>query len=213
MTFYTLLDRKIERIIRCLKRHGYAGEDWISLGASLYLIDPELSAIAKNQEDDAQRFMKCLRRWLQRVDKLKIWDELIAALQDISQTTVVEAIEQDSKLTDIVWLSNSDHLESQALSILQSHKGLLSQSLVDQVPLVKLATLLRGEEIISEADLFTIESTQLLLSERATNLFTAIENAVHSNYINLELFASILHSVIGNLPVVESIQRACGTLI
>lgn len=61
--------------------------------------------------------------------------------------------------------------------------------------------MLHGEKVISEETLITIEVIEQSVSERRTVLLKAIRDAVHNNYHNLEVFASVLRITSENAQV------------
>ena len=105
----------------------------------------------------------------------------------------------------------SDHmsLEDHASDILRCHYGTLSQSL--RYP-IRIAQLLHEEEVISQTRLTIVKFTaESFTGEEAIFLLLkAIRRAVHSNYHNLEVFASVLLKFTSNVPYANSILRDCG---
>ena len=107
--------------------------------------------------------------------------------------------------------AHSDHmsLEDHASDILRCHYGTLSQSL--RYP-IRIAQLLHEEEVISQTRLTIVKFTaESFTGEEAIFLLLkAIRRAVHSNYYNLEVFASVLLKFTSSVPCANSILRDCG---
>ena len=82
-------------------------------------------------------------------------------------------------------MSHEDH----ASDILCYHYGFLSQSLYYPSYMTQI---LCGEKVISDETLKAVEDTEQSESERRTVLLKAVRHAVHNNYHNLEVFASVL---------------------
>ena len=85
--------------------------------------------------------------------------------------------------------SHSDHLsdEDRASNILHHHYGTLSQCFHYSAD---MAQLLHGENVISKETLSVIQS--LSKDEASFVLLKEVRHAVHTNYHNLEVFASVL---------------------
>ena len=107
-----------------------------------------------------------------------------------------------------VSLYNSSQMsrEGHASNILRYHYGDLSLSLYNTI---YIAQLLCGEKVITSTEVLTIESPELSLSERITVILRAIRNAVHINYHNLEVFASVLQKVPENFQLATAIVKDC----
>ena len=88
--------------------------------------------------------------------------------------------------------------EDCASDILRYHYGSLSQSL--HYPSY-VTQMLHQEEVLSEETLKTIKVIERSESERRTVLLKAIRVAVHNNYHNLEVFASVLRNTNENSQV------------
>ena len=80
---------------------------------------------------------------------------------------------------------------STASDILRCHYSTLSQSL--KYP-IRVAQLLYGERVISEAIFSNVKSIAQSHSEKEVIFFLlkAMRHAVHTNYHNLEVFANVL---------------------
>ena len=96
-----------------------------------------------------------------------------------------------------------------ASDILRCHYGTLAQSL--QYPL-RVAQLLCGERVISKTTLAIMENEQWPQSEEKaiSILLRAVRHAVHTNYCNLAVFASVLLRISSNVPCAEAILNDCG---
>ena len=94
--------------------------------------------------------------------------------------------------------------EDHASDILRCHYGTLSQSLQYSL---KVAQLLCGERVITRPTLAIMESEQWPQSEEKTLsvLLRAVRHAVHSNYHNLAIFASVLLKKSSNVPCANAI--------
>ena len=103
--------------------------------------------------------------------------------------------------------SDSSH-EDQAGDILRCHYGTLSQSL--QYP-VRVAHYLYREGVITKTRLAIIK--YVVKSPSTTKalfvLLQAVRHAVHTNYHNLEVFASILLKQTSNVPCANAIIQDC----
>ena len=96
-----------------------------------------------------------------------------------------------------------------ASDILRHHYGTLSQSL--HYP-IRVAEMLCGERVISQATLSMVKTTAESQSE-AEALFVllkAIRHAVHSNYSNLLVFAIVLLKFTSNVPYGNAILKDYG---
>ena len=102
----------------------------------------------------------------------------------------------------------SNHLshKDQANAIFCCHHASLSQSL--QYPF-KVAQLLCRENVIPEGALTNME----ICSQSVTVLLKAIDNAVHTNYQNLRVFASVLQRFTGNIQLGNAIMKDYGQYI
>ena len=111
-------------------------------------------------------------------------------------------------VTTTSYCSHEDH----ASDILRCHYGTLSQSL--QYP-IRVAELLCGERVISETTLSVIKNKQRSQSEEKAIivLLHAVRHAVHSNYSNLAIFASVLLKFTSNVPCAKAILKDCGKYI
>ena len=96
------------------------------------------------------------------------------------------------------------HHNDYASDILRCHYSTLSQSL--QYP-IKVARLLQREGVISQSTLNNVKTTaQFLSTEEATLLLLkSIRHAVHTNYYNLAIFASILLKHAHTVPCAKAI--------
>ena len=104
--------------------------------------------------------------------------------------------------------SHEDH----ASDILRCHYGILSQSL--QYP-IRVAEMLCGEKVISKITLSTVKSIAESQSE-AEALFVllrAIRYAIHSNYSNLMIFASVLLKFTSNVACAKDLLKDYGKYI
>ena len=110
--------------------------------------------------------------------------------------------------TTTSYSSREDH----ASDILCCHYGTLSQSL--QYP-IRVAELLCGERVISETTLSVVKNKQRSQSEEKAIivLLHAVRHAVHSNYSNLLVFASVLLKFTSNVPCAKAILKDCGKYI
>ena len=99
--------------------------------------------------------------------------------------------------------------EDYASDILRCHYGTLSQSL--QYP-ISVAQLLHEEQVISQRSLTITKFTAQTFSneEAIFLLLKAVRHAVHTNYHNLEVFASVLLKFTSNVPCANSILKDCG---
>ena len=113
-----------------------------------------------------------------------------------------------STVQEIAMTSHSS-CEDHASDILRCHYGTLSQSL--QYP-VGIAELLCGEKVISKTTLSFVKKKQHSQSaEKAIIvLLQAVRHAVHTNYHNLMIFASVLLKFTINVPCGEGILKDCG---
>ena len=111
-----------------------------------------------------------------------------------------------------VALTSHSSCEDHASDILRCHYGTLSQSL--QYP-VRVAELLCVEKVISETALSFIKKKQHSRSEEKAIivLLQAVRHAVHTNYHNLMIFASILLKFTSNVPCGEAVLKDCGKYV
>ena len=95
-----------------------------------------------------------------------------------------------------------------ASDILRYHYGTLAQSL--QYPL-RVAQLLCGERVISKTTLAIMENEQWSQSEEKaiSVLLRAVRHAVHTNYHNLVVFASVLLRNSSNVPCAKANLNDC----
>ena len=95
-----------------------------------------------------------------------------------------------------------------ASDILRCHYGTLSQCL--KYP-VRVAQLLHDEGVISNEVLASIRDEARSKSEENALfvLLQGVRHAVHTNYHNLEVFASILLKQTSNVPCANAIIQDC----
>ena len=112
-----------------------------------------------------------------------------------------------STVEEVVMTSYSSH-EDHASDILRCNYGTLSQSL--RYP-VRVAQCLYGEGVITKTRLAIIEYTAKSPSTRKALfiLLQAVRHAVHTNYHNLEVFASVLLKQTSNVPCANAIIQDC----
>ena len=98
--------------------------------------------------------------------------------------------------------------EDRASDILRRHYGTLSQYF--HCP-VSVAQLLHGEKIISQRALSAAQSS----SEDEASFFVLkeVRDAVHDNYHNLVVFASVLLKFASSVPCANAILKDCGKYI
>ena len=104
------------------------------------------------------------------------------------------------------------HKSRAASDILRCHYSTLSQSL--QYP-VSVAQVLHGEGFISKTTMSTIKTTaQSSSEEKAISvLLRAVRHAVHTNYHNLAVFASVLLRFTDNVRCGKAILKDYGEYI
>ena len=112
-----------------------------------------------------------------------------------------------STVQEIAMTSHS-FCEDQASDILRCHYGTLSQFLRHPV---RVAQYLYGERVITKTRLEIIKYTAKSPSTRKALfvLLQAVRHAVHTNYHNLEVFASILLKHTSNVPCAKAIIQDC----
>ena len=122
----------------------------------------------------------------------------------------------DDKITDInihevAMASHNDPLSPEDLGsdILCRHYGSLSQCL--QHPIM-VSRMLYQERVISKtAFAIIIDTAKSLSGEKATFLLLKeVRQAVHTNYHNLEVFASVLLKFTSNVPCANAILSDYG---
>ena len=106
----------------------------------------------------------------------------------------------------MVPLDQSDRTsyEHSAISIFQCHFGSLQQSLWSPI---SVARFLHNEKIISETVLNSVKSPSQTLSDRRIILLTALQNAIHTNYQFLKVFAEILLKFTKNVRLANKILK------
>ena len=109
-----------------------------------------------------------------------------------------------STVEEVALTSHSSH-EDHASDILRHHYGTLSQSL--QYP-VRVANYLYGEGVITKNRLAIIKCT-VMSGKALFILLQAVRHAVHTNYHNLEVFASVLLKQTSNVPCANAIIQDC----
>ena len=109
-----------------------------------------------------------------------------------------------STVQEIAMTSHSS-CEDHASDILRCHYGTLSQSL--RYP-VRVAQYLYGEGVITKNRLAIIKCT-VMSGKALFILLQAIRDAVHTNYHNLEVFASVLLKQTSNVPCAKAIIQDC----
>ena len=111
-----------------------------------------------------------------------------------------------SNVQEVVMTGRSDQMspEDHASDILRCHYGTLSRSL--QYP-IRVAQLLCGEGVVTQSTLSIMENEQWPQSEEKaiSVLLKAVRHAVHSNYHNLAVFASVLLKLSSNVPCAKAI--------
>ena len=109
-----------------------------------------------------------------------------------------------ANVQEVVMTSYNSH-EDHASDILRSHYGTLSQSL--QYP-VEVARYLYREGVITKNILAIIKCT-VKSGKALFILLQAVRDAVHTNYHNLEVFASVLLKQTSNVPCANAIIQDC----
>ena len=109
-----------------------------------------------------------------------------------------------STVQEVAMASHSS-CEDHARDILCCHYGTLSQSL--QYP-VRVAHYLYGEGVITKNELAIIKCT-VKSGKALFILLQAVRHAVHTNYHNLEVFASVLLKQTINVPCANAIIQDC----
>ena len=114
-------------------------------------------------------------------------------------------------IQEVAITSHSDQMscEDHASDILRCHYGTLSESL--HYP-IGVAQLLYEDEVISKMKLAFVKYTAECLSmEKAVYLLLqSVRHAIHTNYHNLEVFASVLLKFTSSVPCANSILKDCG---
>ena len=107
-----------------------------------------------------------------------------------------------------VTMTSHSSCENHASDILRCHYGTLSQSL--RYP-ITIADSLYREGVISNFVLATIKHTAKSPSagKALFVLLQAVRHAVHTNYHNLEVFASVLLKHTSNVPCAKAIIHDC----
>ena len=109
-----------------------------------------------------------------------------------------------STVQEVAMTSHSS-CEDRASDILRCHYGTLSQSL--RYP-VRVAQYLYGEGVITKNRLAIIKCT-VKSGKALFILLQAVRHAVHTNYHNLEVFASVLLKQTSNVPCANAIIQDC----
>ena len=114
----------------------------------------------------------------------------------------------DDEITTVQEIAIISHCsrEDHASDILRCHYGTLSQSL--QYP-ISIGQQLYGEGVIAWTELPIAKNKQYSHSEEKVLLLRAVRHAVHTNYYNLEVFASVLLEVPGNVSCANAILNDC----
>ena len=114
----------------------------------------------------------------------------------------------DDEITAVRKIAIISHCscEDHASDILRCHYGTLSQSL--QYP-ISIGQQLYEERVITWTDFSIAKNKQYSLSEKKALLLRAVRQAVHTNYYNLEVFASVLLEVPGNVSCASAILNDC----
>ena len=102
-------------------------------------------------------------------------------------------------------MTSHSSCEDHASDILRCHYGTLSQSL--RYP-VRVAQYLYEEGVITKTRLEIIEYTAKS-GKALFVLLQAVRHAVHTNYHNLEVFASVLLKQTSNVPCANAIIQDC----
>ena len=113
--------------------------------------------------------------------------------------------EQTSSTVQEVAMTSHSSCEDHASDILRCHYGTLSQSL--RYP-VRVAQYLYGEGVITKNELAIIKCT-VKSGKALFILLQAVRHAVHTNYHNLEVFASVLLKHTINVPCANAIIQDC----
>ena len=123
-------------------------------------------------------------------------DQITKVFQNVQEVAIAGASDQ---------MSHEDH----ASDILRCHYASLSQSLQHSIG---ISQMFYEEGVISQTMLAIIKDTAQSLSEdKATFLLLkALRHAVHTNYHNLEVFASVLLKQTSNIPCANAILKDCG---
>ena len=104
----------------------------------------------------------------------------------------------------MVPLDQSDRTsyERSAISIFQCHFGSLQQSLWNPI---SVACFLHNVKIISETVLNSVKSTSQTLEDRRIILLTGVQDAIHTNYQFVKMFAEVLLKFTENVPLAKTI--------
>lgn len=109
-------------------------------------------------------------------------------------------------------IATTDHSQScckdHASDILRCYYGRLAQSLHP----IRVARLLHGEGVISQATLFNVKTTMKSHSEKEAIFLVlkAVRHAVHVNYHHLEVFANVLLKFTSTEPCAKAILKDYG---
>ena len=119
------------------------------------------------------------------------------------QTTVTNA-------QKVAMTSNSSH-EEYASDILRCHYGTLFESL--KYP-ISVAQLLHEEGVITKTKPIIEKCTAEFLSKEKAifRILNAVRHAVHINYKNLEVFASVLLKFTSSVPCANAIIKDYGKI-
>ena len=177
-----------------------------------------LSAIRTAVSSDYKK-LKVLAEVLSKFEKTSILSKQIFSeygnrinvkLIMIFNFCLVRKFPDDQKTLDNVSEVMNDQLndEDRASDILCHHYGTLSQCFHYSV---SVAQLLHGEKLISKAMLSTAQSSSE--DEASFLVLKAVRHAVHTNYHNLVVFASVLLKFTSSVPCANAILEDCGKYI
>ena len=114
---------------------------------------------------------------------------------------------------EVSMTGRSSH-EDRASDIFRCHYGTVSQSL--QCP-VRVSQLLCEERVISDKTLSIVKSAAQSPSDEGEKstylLLKAIRHAIHTNYNNLKVFASVLLKFANNVPCGNALLKDFGKFI
>lgn len=90
-------------MISVLKECGFSEKKWYELGLKMGLLQITLEVIEQENHSVTRCMIKCISRWLKRVDNviskggLPCWNSLSDALRAIDEIAVADKLDQKSK--------------------------------------------------------------------------------------------------------------------
>ena len=199
-------------------RCSFPEERWYDLGLRLRVDKTKLDTIEACYRHSSRCLTECLSVWLQGTDYVvnrggATVDLLSDALRSMNEIAVADKLDQEKSEPVYISVSTACILfisigcSTLAISIFDDHHPLLSESLSDPLD---VAVMLNKEDVITYLALTSIKSVGPSVPKQREVLLAAVRAAIHSNFIFLQTFASVLCKFTDNVQLGEAILTDYG---